>query len=185
MGLLGLTTLAGTGASVGRTSPASQPLEAQGPSEAVAGMKHSEECHLLTPPWKFLEVPKFPPGLHLQGLERALLEAQWWESCQEEKGPAIPPFGSRGLPPHLTVLPSPPGATPGTALRQTQHLHTAARRNVLSFCGTVLEGPCGAFQLSSFLPKSQISKTFQGPLFFQPILESGRFMQSGGCGHED
>lgn len=97
MGLLGLTTLVGTGASVGRTSPASQPLEAQGPSEAVAGMKHSEECHLLTPPWKFLEVPKFPPGLHLQGLERALLEAQWWESCQEEKGPAIPPLWIKGL----------------------------------------------------------------------------------------
>lgn len=70
MALLGLTTLVGTGASVGRTSPASQPLEAQGPSEAVTGMKHSEECHLLTPPWKFLEVPKIPPGLHLQGLEK-------------------------------------------------------------------------------------------------------------------
>lgn len=36
--------------SVGRTSTASKPLQAQGLSEAVTGMKHSEECHLLTSP---------------------------------------------------------------------------------------------------------------------------------------
>lgn len=177
-GSAGLDHPAGTGASVGRSSPASQPLEAQGPCEAVAGMKHSEECHLLTPAWKFLELPKFPPGLRLQGLERALPKAQWWESGQEEKGPAIPCFGSRAR--LLISLPS--------SRRNTWHStgsEPALRRNILSLCGTVLEGPCGVFQLSSFLPRSHISRTFQGPVFFQPILESDRFVHSGDCGHED
>lgn len=184
MALLGLTTLMGTGARVGRTSPASQPLEAQGPSEAVTGMKHSEECHLLTPPWKFLEVPKFPPGLHLQGLEKPFQRHNGGRAAESRKDLLFPCFGSRGLPPHLTFLLSLPGGTPGTALGHT-HLHIVTRRNILSFCGTVLEGLCGIFQLSSFLPKSQTSKTFQGPDFFQPILESSRFVQSGDCRHED
>lgn len=92
MALLGLTTLVGTGPSVGRTSPASQPLEAQGPSEAVAGMKHSEECHLLTPPRKFLEVPKFPPGLHLQGLEKPFQRHYGGRVAERRKGLLFPPL---------------------------------------------------------------------------------------------